>query len=99
MSSKRQKECEQGRCPYGMVLTPDESSAAQWLMKTLRSMTDKKGPNAGKAETMLGLLRRTGDHMQMLSDRIHEVEDVLESVGMHEIDISEIERLAPGELN
>lgn len=92
-------DCRKGNCPYQMPATDEEIEAMAWVVKTLRLICDRKKPNADKAVLALRLLHKTGDHMRMIVDRIHEVEDVLHAAGLREIDASAMERLAPGELN
>ena len=82
-------------CPYCIHATDAEVDAMVWLIKTLKMICEHARPNADKAETARLFFERWGSHMSTLHERVHELENVLHSIGMEEIDPSQIEALAP----
>jgi hypothetical protein len=93
------EDCRNGNCPYQVPATDEEIEAMAWVLRTLHRICDRGKPNADKATLAIRLLHKTGDHMRMLVERAHELEDVLHAAGLCELDASKIERLVPGELN
>lgn len=73
------------RCEFSFDCSEEEIASADWLMDTLRLICENQRPNAAKAKLCRDMLHRWAEHAQKLHDRVHELEDVLHSLGMREV--------------
>jgi hypothetical protein len=70
-----------GECPFILNPSQEEEDGLRWLQRTLQTIIRRKGKNAGKAQAVFDYWNAAHENLELLHDRVHDLEDLLVALG------------------